>query len=101
MKQYKIIFSNDANNDIKHLFDFIGKVYKAPATAKEYINGLFSTIESLTHSAESMPISNRRSFLKYGLHVQRVNFRKMAIIYSIHGDIVYIHRIIPGAMIYD
>ena len=99
MKQYKIIISNNANKDIKHLFDHIEKTYHAPLTAKKYINGLFSTLESLSHFAESLPVTHGKLFIKYGLNVHRVNYKKMAIIYSIHGDIVYIHSIIPGSMI--
>ena len=29
MKQYRIIISNNANKDIKHLFDYIEKTYHA------------------------------------------------------------------------
>lgn len=44
MKQYKILISNDANKDIKHLFDFIENNYHAPLTAKKYFRGLLSAI---------------------------------------------------------
>lgn len=99
MKQYKILISNDANKDIKHLFDFIENNYHAPLTAKKYIDGLLTAIQFLTLTADSLPIAHRKLFLTYGTNVYRVNYKKMAIIYSIHGDIVYIHRIIPGVLI--
>ena len=44
MKQFNILISNEANNDIKHLFDFIENNYHPPITAKKYINGLLSAI---------------------------------------------------------
>jgi len=101
MKQYNILISIDANKDIKLLFDYIENIYHAPVTAKKYINGLLSAIQSLTYTADSLPISHRKLFMKYGTNVYRLNYKKMAIIYSIHDNIVYIHRIITGSMIID
>jgi hypothetical protein len=67
MKQYKILISNDANKDIKHLFDFIENNYHATLTAKKYIDGLLTAIRFLTLTADSLPISHRKLFLKYGM----------------------------------
>ena len=76
MKQYKILISNDANKDIKHLFDFIENNYHATLTAKKYIDGLLTAIQFLTLTADSLPISHRKLFLKYGTNVYRVNYKK-------------------------
>ena len=76
MKHCKIIISNNANKDIKQLFDFIEKTYHAPLTAKKYINGLFTTLESLSHFAESIPVSQGKLIIKYGLNVHKVNYKK-------------------------
>ena len=38
--------------------------------------------------------------IKYGLLMRNVTFgKKMAILYSVEGEFVYIHRIIPQSMI--
>ena len=81
------------------LFDFIVVNYKAPLTAKNYINGLFSSIDLLSHSAGSFTVQNHKYFTKYGSQVHRLNYKKMTIIFTLHNDIVYIHRIMPSALI--
>ena len=35
----------------------------------------------------------------YGTNARRINYKKMAIIYTVHDNIVYIHRIIPASLI--
>jgi plasmid stabilization system protein ParE len=99
MKVYKIIFSEEANQDIQKLFDFIHLNYQAPLTAKKYINGLFSTFDLLSHSSHSYPIQQHKSFLKYGFDVRRASYKKMAIIFTLHHNTVFIHRIIASAMV--
>jgi plasmid stabilization system protein ParE len=99
MNEYKIIFSKETNKDIQDLFDLIEQNYKAPLTAKRYILGLFSTIDLLSHSADSYPIQNHKSFLKYGLFVRRINYKKMVIIFTLENDIAFILRIIPSAIL--
>lgn len=76
------------------LFDF-----KAPLTAFKYVQGLKDTIEKLQQAPDSYPIQTRTSLQQFGANVRRINFKKMAIIFTIHDDVVYIHRIIAGAMI--
>ena len=44
-------------------------------------------------------IRNEKSLLKYGFFVRRVNYKNMAILYTVFGDIVFIHRIIASSMI--
>ena len=99
MNEFRIIFSEETKSDIQDLFNYIELNFKAPLTAKNYILGLFSTIDLLTHSADSYPIQNHKSFLKYGLFVRRLNYKKMVIIFTLHNDIAFIHRIIPRALI--
>jgi plasmid stabilization system protein ParE len=99
MKAYKIIFSEEANQDIQKLFDFIHLTYRAPLTAKRYVNGLFATIDLLSHSSHSYPIQHQKSFLKYGFDVRRISYKKMVIIFTMHHDIVFIHRIMASSLI--
>jgi len=99
MNEFRIILSEETNKDIQDLFDFIELNFKAPLTAKSYILGLFSSIDLLSHSADSYPIQNHKSFLKYGLFVRRLNYKKMVIIFTLENDIAFILRIIPGVLI--
>ena len=99
MNEFRIIFSEETIKDIQDLFDYIELNFKAPQTAKKYILELFSTIDLLSHSADSYPIQNHKSFLKYGLFVRRLNYKKMVIIFTFENDIAFILRIIPGVLI--
>ncbi len=61
--------------------------------------GLFNQIKSLTHTAESYPISATKTISHYGYNARRINYKKMAIVYTVHGKTVLIHRVLPSALI--
>jgi hypothetical protein len=56
-------------------------------------------LKSLSHSAESYPISSLKAILQYGYNARRINYKKMAIIYTVHQKTVLVRRVIPGALI--
>lgn len=96
---YRILYSPDAESDIKELFHVITHLYKSPLTAGRYVQGLYEEILRLSTVAESLPIQTSASFRRFGSNVRRINFKKMAVIYTVHGRIVYIHRVIPAKLI--
>ncbi len=99
MNKYRLVFSPESEKDMLELEDVIYFDYKAPLTAFRYIQGLKDMISILKRSPESYSIQTRKSLLQYGSNVRRINYKKMAIIYTVHGDVVYIHRIVPSAMV--
>lgn len=99
MKSYAIRISKQADIDIENLHLYFFEICKSPITAKRYVEGIFNRIKSLTHSAESYPISSVKSILQYGYNARRINYKKMAIIYTVHQKIVLIHRIVSGNLI--
>jgi hypothetical protein len=99
MRSYTIRTSEQAHIDIENLHFFIFETCKSPITSKRYIEGLFHKIISLSNSAESHPTTTLNSVLKYGYNARRINYKKMAIIYTVHQKTVLIHRVIPGALI--
>ena len=48
MKEYDIVYSEQAMNDVDDLFYFIKIECHSPITAKKYMNGIFKTIEILS-----------------------------------------------------
>lgn len=90
MKSYTIRTTKQAERDIDNLHYFIYEICKSPITSKRYISGLFVEIKSLSHTAESYKISTHKSVLKYGYNARRVNYRKIAIVYTLHRNIVLI-----------
>ncbi len=97
--KYHIVYSEQSSEDLDNLFDVITFDFKAPQTAFRYIQGIIDTIENLSTIPTAFPVRRNRSLLKYGMDARRVNYKKMAIIYTIHDNIVFIHRIMPGSMI--
>ena len=96
---YNIVHSDDAKNDLAGLADVITYKFKAPLTSFRYVRELRKEIHSLKRSPESHPVQTRRSLLQYGSNVRRINYKKMAIIYTVHDDLVIIRRVIPASLI--
>jgi len=101
MKSYKIRISIQADKDIENLHFYIFEVCKSPITSRRYIEGIISEIISLSHSADSFPVSTLKSVSKYGYNARRINYKKVTIIYTIHRNIVLIQRVIPGTLLSD
>jgi len=101
MKKYRISISPVAFDDIQDLYYAIVLEYKSPLTAKRYVAGLYAEIKSLEKTAEMFVIRDDRSLLQYGYNVRRINYKKMAVIYTINGSDVYVHRVIASSMITD
>ena len=98
MRQFEISVTSKALSDVDKLRFAIVFKYRAPLTAKRYLKGLNDTIQSLKIGADSIQIDTNLSVL-YGFDIRRVNYKEMAILYSIEGDIAYIHRIMPQSLI--
>lgn len=101
MKQFQVVVSEEAKSDIDNLFDFIVTEYKSELTANRYINGLENTIQSLSQSAEIYRLQTAPFFAQFGNNIRRVNYKKMAIIYSVYEHYVYIQRIVASSIIPD
>ena len=99
MRKYEIVYSQEASEDLDNLFNAIIVDYQSPLTAFRYTQGIIDTIESLVIVPTAFAIRHNRSLQQYGFNVRRVNYKKMAIIYTISENIVFIHRIIAGSLI--
>jgi len=98
MKKYEIVYSENAIDDLKNLAKYIIYTCKSPQTSRVYAQCIINTINGLAYSAESIPLYKRKALSHYGNSVRRINYKKMAIIYTISGNLVVIQRIIPGAL---
>lgn len=96
MEKYHLEYSKNAEMDIDSLFNVIIYDYNAPITAFRYIEGLIDTINELSVTGALYSNYTAISITEYGQNLKRINYKKMAILYSIYKDIVYIHRIIPA-----
>jgi len=98
MARFEIFVTEEAEKDLQELKDAIEFSYQAPITAKRYVEELNTKMQWLANGADYFPVVPELSY-QYGCDMRRLNFKKMAIFYSIDGDIVNIQRIIPQNMV--
>ena len=100
-EHYDLAVSEEADNDIDLYVDYIAHICHAPLTAKKHYDGLIELLEKIQKNPTANLIRTSASLLRYGCNVRRANFKKMAIIYTIHGSTVYVHRVVAASMITD
>ncbi len=98
MRKYDIKLTEEAKQNRKSLARFIKEEVQAPLTAKRYMLGLEEEIKKLENSAGSLAVDEELS-RQIGIEVRQTHYKKVAIIYSIEDDMVYIHHIIPQKMV--
>ena len=99
MNKFSIIFSKPSKDDIDDLVNYIIGNCKSPETAADYTQGILKKINSLVNSADSFVLCNPKLLQHDSWDLRRINYKKMAIFYTIHGNTVLIRRIVPSAMI--
>ena len=101
MIEYRIKLLKQAEKDFYAYISHIQAQYGMPITALKHYEELSAAINNLKTNPERYPIRQNLSLQRYGTNVRRVNYKKMAIIYTIDGLEVYIHRVIPSSMVVD
>ena len=96
---YRLEYLPKAKEDIDKLALWISEEKGMPLTAARYLEGLAKAINNLTKYPNVNPIRYHRFLFQYGFNMRRANYKKMAILYSIHNEVVYIHRVIASSMI--
>ena len=99
-----IFYSELAEKDIYSLFDFIAEEYKSPLTAAKYIQGIYDEINKLSTQACIHRIEKATFYRQFGFAVHRINYKKMAIIfsvieYNVPEKFVWIHRVMAASLI--
>ena len=97
--KYEIIMSDSAQADYDEYIDYIVIDCDAPTTAAKHYADIKDIISSLSVNPLIYAVRYNDSLLRYGLNVRRVNYKKMAILFTVNEDKVFIHRVIAGSMI--
>ena len=101
MEEYSVVISLEAEADIDEVYDYIAFGVMAPETAVRYYMGIYDTIQNLSIVGAMLAISQQPSLRKrYGADVRTVCYKKMTIVYSIIGNVVYVRRVMAGSLIY-
>ena len=97
--KYSIRYKLQAIEDIQRVYDYIECELFNPTAAKRFIEGIYAKIDQLRLNAGIFAISTYRAILQYNAAARHILYKEFAIIYSIRGNLVVIHRIIHGSLI--
>ena len=96
---YRIELSDEAKADFDDYIDAICYDYGMLSDASRIYAQLSNEINKLSRNPDIYKLETDVWYWKFGLFVRRVNFKSKAIIYTLHDDLVYIHRIASQAEI--
>lgn len=99
MNKYTVVISEQAQQDLRDLSNTISFEYKSPATAIKYLREIYVEMETLSTHSESYTIQVTSHFSQYGFNVRRLNYKKMAVIYTVINNTAYIKRVVPSSTI--
>ena len=100
MHKYLVKITDIALQDIEYVHDYIAYELCEPITADKYIRGIYDAIKHLSLYGACVAVSERDILLsQYGLNVRNINYKKMAIIYTVDNDRIIIERIIAATLI--
>jgi len=100
MQKNLVKITDSALQDIENVHDYIAYELLEPITADKYIRNLFDAIQHLSLYGASVAVSERDFLLsRYGTTVRNINYKKMAIIYTVENGSIIIQKIIAGALI--
>ena len=98
MKLFDIFLTGKAQSDIDKLRYAIVFKFRAPLTAKRYLQGLNKKVQSLETGADSIQIDEELTE-QYGFEIRRIFYKEMTILYTVEDVNVYIIRIMPQSLI--
>jgi hypothetical protein len=87
MKHYSVVISLQAKKDINAFADFIYYQCKQKEIAIQNKKDLYKTITTLGYLADILGYNSYVQAM-FGRNARHLRYRKMAIIYTIHGDVV-------------
>jgi len=100
MRKSVVRITDTALQDIDNVHDYIAYELFEPITADKYIRGIYETIKYLTFYGTSVAVSERDSLLsQYGSTARNINYKKIAIIYTVENNNIVIQRIVAASLI--
>ncbi|MDR2423518.1 MAG: type II toxin-antitoxin system RelE/ParE family toxin [Prevotellaceae bacterium] len=97
LPRYKIRISPQVRADINRLYHYIADECFQREAAEKYVRGIHEKIAKLAWIGGSIGVSlNRNLRRQYVASVRTIIYKKMTIIYTVHGNLVTVHRVIAG-----
>ena len=97
VKKYKVHISQNAQNDLEHIFFYI--VADSINNAKKFILKLEEKIYSLDTFPERFAYIPENIY--FGTNYRHINHKKYRALYKIESNSVYILRVINGSKLLD
>lgn len=97
MKRYKLQFSEQAIQDQEDLVAFIVEKSRSRSLANNYVKRVRAVINGLKTYNGYKKCDIMADY--YGPDVRRVSYEKTSIVYTVHGDTVFIHRVMPSSQV--
>ena len=94
MARFRVLVTNSAEQDIASIVQYIREELHSPLTAKRYYEGLMEYLRWLADHASVLPIQPDSPLYNDGLPTRRLNYKNVAIIYTISGSDVYVYHIV-------
>ena len=100
MHKNVVIITGTALQDIENVHDYIAYELLEPITADKYIRGIYDAVRHLSFYGASVATSDRDFLLlQYGSTVRNINYKKIAIIYTVENNEITIQRIMAATLI--
>ena len=96
---YRVRIKGKAHRDIYKVHDYIEYELFNPLAAKNFLEGIYAKIYGLKLNAGIFATSSYKDVLQYDDFARHVTYKGFTIIYSIHDDLVVVHRVIHGSLI--
>jgi hypothetical protein len=95
--RYKVRMLPEARADMHRLHDYIAFECFQEDTADRHLKGIQTTIDKLELIGGIIGVSLNKSLRRqYGDSVRTIMYKKMAIIYTVQGNIVLVRRVVAG-----
>ena len=99
MKTQTLIISEKAKRDINDFYCHIYYAYKQPITAQRNRKELYDRIKRLPFFANAIG-KNEYVQKMFGKKARHITYKKMAIIFFVEQETIYIQRIIASSLIH-
>jgi plasmid stabilization system protein ParE len=97
LPRYEVWVYPDAQDDVKRLYNYIAEECFQKETADQYLEGIQATIDKLEWLGGIIGVSlNRNLRREYGHNVRTIIYKNMTVIFTVHGNLVAVHRVIAG-----
>lgn len=102
MRNYKVIVSNDAVDDLNGMARYIASMYRVES-GHNYVNRILGKLASLSYTADiyqysRFPMAKKISPLAKTLSIMN---HKWTVVFHIDGEFVIIDRFVPSKLLMD